>query len=240
MISPGKRRPTGAGRAALHAYRQTPLSTRVHATVRWWSAPFPAVQAELPAAGRVLEIGCGHGLFSTYLALADRSRSVVGVDIDAAKIAQARAVADLLPGVDLHFVRTASGEVPPGPWDAVVVIDMLYLLPAAEQRSLLAQATAQLADGGALLIKEMSSTPRWKAGWNRLQETVAVSILGITERADGRSAAGRARFDFVPPDVMANWLQEAGLSTTSKRLDRRRLHPHHLLIGRRDRTAAAR
>jgi hypothetical protein len=32
---------------------------------------------------------------------------------------------------------------------------------------------------------------------------------------------------------MAGWLDELGLRTTAHRLDRRRLHPHHLLIARR-------
>ena len=171
-------------------------------------------------------------MFSTYLALADPGRSVVGVDIDVAKIARARAVADRLNGVDLRFVLADSGAVPAGPWDAIVVIDMLYLLPAAEQRSLLAAAVSQLAPGGIVLIKEMSPTPRWKAGWNRLQEALAVSILRITERADGAGGDRRPRFDFVAPEVMAGWLQRSGLATTSRRLDRGRLHPHHLLIGR--------
>ena len=82
--------------------------------------------------------------------------------------------------------------------------------------------------------------------WNRLQETVAVSILGITQRADaaaadsstladrgGHPGGAGSRFDLVAPDVMADWLGRAGLSTSSLRLDRRRLHPHHLLTGRR-------
>ncbi len=241
-------RPTGAGRLALDAYRNTPLATRVHATVRWWSAPFPAVEAALPASGRVLEIGCGHGLFATFAALASPARSVVGVDIDGAKIALAQTVAHGLDGVDVGFLPAPSGEVPPGPWDAIVVIDMLYLLPAAEQRRLLAAAAAQLAPSGILLVKEMSPTPRWKAGWNRLQETVAVSILGITRRADAAAPVSttprdiekqngqrgrRPRFDLIAPDAMAGWLRESGLSTTSRRLDRHRLHPHHLLTGQR-------
>ena len=76
------RRPTGAGRAALRAYRLLPIGARLHATVRWWSAPFAAVQAEVPPTGRILEIGCGHGLLCTYLALSQPARSVLGVDID--------------------------------------------------------------------------------------------------------------------------------------------------------------
>lgn len=233
--------PTGAGRAALQAYRQLPVAARLHATVRWWSAPFPAVEAVLPATGRILEIGCGHGLFCTYIALAGTDRRVVGVDIDPAKIAQAGSVAHRLTGADLRFELATSGAVAPGPWDAIAIIDMLYLLPAAEQRNLLTAAAAQLAPGGVLLVKEMSTTPSWKARWNLIQETLAVSILGITERADKPDsatplpgAAGkRSRFDFVAPHIMVGWLTDLGLTTSERRLDRHRLHPHHLLLGRR-------
>jgi 2-polyprenyl-3-methyl-5-hydroxy-6-metoxy-1,4-benzoquinol methylase len=233
------RRPAGAGRAALAAYRQTPLGTRLHATIRWWSAPFPAVEAELPPNGRILEIGCGHGLFCTYAALAGPSRMVRGVDIDAAKISVANGVASRLPGLDLNFDVATSGAVAAGPWDAIVVIDMLYLLPAAEQRKLLTAAAAQLAADGVLLIKEMSATPRWKARWNAFQETLSVSMLGITERAGAGSEDGpaRSRFDFVSTDALAGWLRELGLASTGRRLDRRRLHPHHLLVARRSEQA---
>jgi len=157
------------------------------------------------------------------------------VDIDAVKIDAAAGVARQLPGLDLDFDVATSGAVAAGPWDAIVIIDMLYLLPADDQRELLTAATAQLAPGGSLLIKEMSSTPRWKARWNALQETLSVSILGITERAGSDSAGdpGGPRFDFVGTDVLAGWLREAGLSPTGRRLDRRRLHPHHLVIGQR-------
>ena len=234
------RRPIGAGRAALRAYRALPLIARVHATVRWWSAPFPALEAAVPRAGRILEIGCGHGLFSTFLALSSAQRLVVGVDIDATKIALAQAVAHGLPGEDLRFEVGASGTVPAGPWHAIVIVDVLYLLPAGRQADLLAAAVQQLAPGGLLLIKEMSPTPPWKARWNRWQEAVSVSILGITQTAGERPAAvasdGRfrrgGRFEFVDPATMAGWLRGLGLTTSSRRLDRHRLHPHSLLVGR--------
>ena len=202
--------------------------------MRWWTAPFPAIEAALPGAGRILEIGCGHGLFCTFAALSSDGRNVVGVDIDRDKIAQAQQVAAELAGTDLRFEVADSGAVAAGPWDAIVVVDMLYLLPAEQQRALLTAAAAELAPGGALLVKEMSDTPTWKARWNVLQETLAVSVLGITERATapGPAAAAGQRFAFVTPEVMARWLADIGLRTCMRRLDRHRLHPHHLLIAR--------
>jgi len=186
----------------------------------------------------VLEIGCGHGLFAAYATLSSPGRMVTGVDIDADKVVHARAAAARLAATPGHggapggrgdttrltFAVAESGAVPAGPWDAVVVVDMLYLLPAAEQRRLLTEAVAALAPGGVLVVKEMGAEPRWKVRWNTLQETLSVKVLGIT--------AGSS-FDFVPPAQMAGWLTELGLSTTLHRLDCRRLHPHHLLVARR-------
>ena len=233
------RRPDAAGRAALAAYAEQSAAVRLHARVRWYSAPFPAIAGVLPDTGRVLEIGCGHGLFSVYAALASGARAVRGVDIDQHKIAVAQVVAGGVDA-DLEFDVTPSGAVSPGPWDAIVVVDMLYLLPAAQQQQLLTEAAGELAPGGRLVIKEMARTPRWKAAWNSAQETLAVSILGITEQAstpaEPRASTQRgvrtARFEFVEPETMAAWLADAGLDTSSHRLDRGRIHPHHLLIGR--------
>ena len=238
------RRPDAAGRAALAAYAAQSAAVRLHARVRWYSAPFPAIAGVLPVTGRILEIGCGHGLFSVYAALAGSARAVHGVDIDQDKIAVARLVAGRVSAdleADLEFDVTPSGAVSPGPWDAIVVVDMLYLLPAEQQQQLLTEAAGELAPGGRLVIKEMSRTPRWKAAWNTAQETLAVSILGITERASTPAApragtgpgVGPARFEFVAPETMALWLADAGLETSSRRLDRGRIHPHHLVVASR-------
>ena len=217
------RRPDAAGRRALALYRAAPWQERAHVHVRWWSAPFRRLEPLLPPAGRVLEIGCGHGLFSAYAALAGPDRDVVGVDIDADKIAAGAAAAAPVPNLDLRVAL--DGAVPAGPWAAVVVVDVLYLLPADAQRRLLTDAAAQVAPGGRMLVKEMGASPAWKVRWNRWQETLSVRVLRITE--------GSPDFAFVPPDVMAGWLQEAGLVVSATRLDAGRVHPHHVLVAER-------
>lgn len=216
------RRPDAAGRGALALYRRSPAGVRAHVTVRWWTAPFARITEALPQRGRILEVGCGHGLFSAYAALDAPGRELVGVDIDAEKIRHAQAAAD---GVErLTFSLAPSGAVPDGPWDAVVFVDVLYLLPAPAQRELLTDAVARLAPGGSIVVKEMGVEPAWKVRWNTIQETLSVKVLRIT--------AGTS-FDFVPPAVMGGWLEELGLEVELTRLDRGRAHPHHLLVARR-------
>lgn len=222
-MTPARRRPDAAGRRALALYRGLPGSARAHVVVRWWTAPFPAVEAALPRSGRILEIGCGHGLFAAYAAQAAPGREVLGTDVDEAKIALARSAARAM-APRLRFAPAVSGAVPAGPWDAVAILDVLYLLPAEAQHDLLLACVAQLAPGGVLLLKEMSCTPAWKARWNRLQETLAVKVLRITAGHD---------FDFVPTELVCRWLADAGLAVTIHPLDRARLHPHQLVVARR-------
>jgi 2-polyprenyl-3-methyl-5-hydroxy-6-metoxy-1,4-benzoquinol methylase len=218
-------RPDAAGRQALALFRDAPLGARAHVWIRWATCPFPTVAGWVPAAGRMLEVGCGHGLFAAYLALQSPRREVAGVDVDAGKIAVARQAATRARAVGARFdaIVTPSGQLPDGPWDAIIIVDVLYLLETTAQRALLGTCRSYLAPSGLLIVKEMGNTPRWKARWNRAQETVSVRVLRITEGSG---------LTFVNPTTMATWLRELGLSVESHRLDRGRIHPHHILLGR--------
>lgn len=198
---------------------------RVHVGVRWRTCPFVVVAQAVPPAGRILEIGCGHGLFSSYLALAEPGRHVVGTDVDQAKIEIARRAAGRARalGARLAFQPAPDGSVPDGPWTAIVIVDVLYLLDRDGERRLLAACAGRLAPGGVLVVKETDDRPRWKAAWTRAQETVAVRVLGLTE--GGRPS-------FTPPRQLAQVIEAAGLAVEGRRVDRGYLHPHHLLVGR--------
>jgi SAM-dependent methyltransferase len=186
------------------------------------------VLAAVPFRGAVLEIGCGHGLASALLAATSTQRDVVGVDVDAAKVAVGQRAAARLttarPGTRLQIRLAEGGGVPDGPWDAIVVVDVLYLLDEAGQRRLLTEAAERLAPGGTLVVKEMAADPAWKAGWNRAQERMSVRVLGLT--------AGTT-LCFVPIERQAAWLADVGLEVEVRRLDRGSPHPHALLVARR-------
>lgn len=217
---------TQTGRRARSLYASAPTGDRLHVALRWRSAPFPTVERAVPRSGRVLEVGCGHGLLAAYLALRAPLRQVTGVDIDAAKIALARAAASRLdPGeAELSFGVVEPDGVAPGPWDAVVIADVLYLLPRPQRLELVDRCAEELAPDGRLVIKETDVEPRWKAELTRVQELVATRVLGITEGAT---------VDFDPPSVLAGHLAAVGFEVEGCRIDRGALHPHHLLVARR-------
>jgi 2-polyprenyl-3-methyl-5-hydroxy-6-metoxy-1,4-benzoquinol methylase len=172
----------------------------------------------------VLEVGCGHGLFALHLALT--GREVTGIDIDPLKIEHAQQAAAVARGrgATCEFAVAPPGHVPAGPWDAVVIVDVLYLLDEGGQEALVKACAGELAEPGVLVVKEMAPTPRWKATWNRVQETLSVRVLRIT--------AGR-HLTFVPPGVVGGWMKAAGLAVRAVRIDQDCVHPHHLLVGSR-------
>jgi len=214
-----------AARRAVALYRDAPLRDRVHVRVRWWSCPFPAVEAHVPVTGRILEVGAGHGLLSLYLGLASPERSVVGIDIDERKLDLARtAAANLRAGeADVSFALVTPDALPPGPFDAVVIADVVYLLAEKDRTALLERCAAALGDDGVLVLKETDHTVRGKSVLTTLQEKLATG-LGVT--------AGE-HVDFPTVAELAQVLQDQGLTVTHVPMHKGYLHPHHLLLGRR-------
>ena len=223
-----------AARRVLALWDDAPKGDRFHTAMRWWTAPFAALEHEVPLAGDILEVGCGHGVFSTYLAITSRARRVVGVDIDADKIALARSVAEgLEPGEgDVRFEVSPSGAVPTieGGWRCIVFADVLYLLPREGREALLAECARALAPGGLLVVKEVDTQPAFKARLAQFQEVLATRVFKIT--------AGET-LDFPSSAELEAVVAAQGLATMAKRIDHGYLHPHCVVLGTRPADASS-
>lgn len=210
------------------AYASEPWTTRAHTMVRWATSPMAAVERELPERGRVLEIGCGHGMFCVTAALGSPDRTVLGADIDGAKLVEARrAAAAAGLGEDrLEFLEVEPDWRPPTDelYDAVVILDVLYLLGVPGALELTRAAARVVRPGGRLLVKEMDTERRWKARFCAAQEYAATRLTHVTE---GDTV------ELVPLADIRAVMQDEGLQVGMRSLDRHLPWPHALLVGTR-------
>jgi len=163
---------------ALALYGGLPAPVRLHTRVRSWTCPMGRVLERAPQAGRLLEVGCGHGLFSNAAALARPGLDVLGVDPDPEKVRWAQATIGARGNV--RFRCEGLAAVAERGFDAVAVLDVLYLVPWPAWPAFLGDLRERLRPGGRLLLKEVEPRPRWKFYRCVAQEAVSVRLLGIT------------------------------------------------------------
>jgi len=126
---------------------------------------------------RILEIGCGFGLFGCYFASRWATVEYHGIDIDAGRIEMARSAAGRL---GLTNVRFELGDAA-GPllldeeYDAVLMIDVLHHLPDPAKQQLLTTVAARLRPNGHLIIKDITRRPAWKMAFTWLLD-VAMTL----------------------------------------------------------------
>jgi len=141
-------------------YRWPSLRSYARGKLRW-DPLFPAVAAELAGSPRpLLDIGCGLGLCGQYLREHGFGAPYRGVDLDEAKIAEARGAAER-GTVDLAFDVASAATLPDFSGD-VALFDVLHYLPGGAQQRLLADAAARVQVGGLLLIRNVLREPGWR------------------------------------------------------------------------------
>lgn len=125
----------------------------------------------LPARGRVLDLGCGFGLFSLYYASTHPALTVEGFDLNPRRIEMARAAARRLGLGNVHYevgdvleYRSGgrSGERGGERFDAAYMLDIVHHIPAEAVRPLLEQVAETLPEGGRLLVKDVDRQPAYK------------------------------------------------------------------------------
>lgn len=212
-------------RGLLSYYPTLTTRERAHMIMRWRLCPMRRIVALVPPEGSVIDLGCGHGLFSLLIALAHPQQQITGIDLDADKIA----LAQTLHAPNLQFRAgdiTAQTDLPSA--HAITILDVLYLIPYEAQESLLALCADRLSVNGSILLKEAAESPRWKAALNTLEETVVVRALGITATGDGD-----ARFYFRTRAEWQGLFERLGFSVATRMLDRGYYHPHVVFHARK-------
>ena len=130
----------------------------------------------LPAEGRLLDVGCGFGLWTAYFSAMQPTRRIVGLDRSARRITLARRVA-AATGADASFVegdvRDASLA---GRFAGAYVLDVLHHVPEDDQIAVLRRLRALLVPGGALVIKDITTEPAGGLLFTRVLDRLMVGL----------------------------------------------------------------
>lgn len=131
----------------------------------------------LPESGRILDVGCGFGLFSAYFSLVAPGRRVIGVDPSAKRVEMARNVKRKLGlAHNEYLVGTVEGARPEGPFDGIFMLDVLHHVPRSEQRRLLEHLRGLLSPRGVLIIKEVTTDSPFKLRFTEALDRVMVGM----------------------------------------------------------------
>jgi trans-aconitate methyltransferase len=207
-------------RDLIAAYPELSWRDRLHMIIRWRVCPMRQIAAHVPDSGTIIDLGCGHGLFTQLIARNSERRQVLGVDLDAHKIALAQTLK--FPNLEFRVSDVADIDLPPV--QAVTIIDVFYLVPYDVQKHLLTVCAEKLAPGGVIVLKDMAEKPRWKVLLNWLEETLAVRVLRITLGSDFYFRA-RAEYKAL--------LESLGFEVEIIPLDRGYYHPHVVFVARK-------
>lgn len=147
----------------LHAY---PTLARWYARVRFQIMPsemLDAIEQHLPAQGIILDVGCGFGLFTLYLALKRPDCHFVGMELSARRVSEAKRAAALLQVRNVEFICAdlATSELPFHP-QAAYCTDLLHHMTPEGGDHLLMRLYDVLVPGGPIIVKDITTQPRLK------------------------------------------------------------------------------
>ena len=136
--------------------------------------------------GRLLDAGCGPGLWTRFLY--DGGRDVLGLDVSAAFVSHARAT---YPGVPFEQGSFAELRLPGASLGGILAWYSLIHTPPAELPATLAEYSRVLEPGGSILIGFFDGTPR-----EPFDHAVTTAY-------------------FWTPDALGEMLEQAGFAITS-------------------------
>ena len=150
---------------------------KLHSFIRSLIISPKLIEKYIPQSGHILDIGCGYGVISHHLATTSSKRHILGIDPSLIKINRARAT---YQRPNLSFkVAYAQNQI--GKFQAIVIVNVLYLLPPKEKARLIYQARRLLApDGKLILVVFNNQKSKLIAALVAFEEKVAVHLLHQT------------------------------------------------------------
>jgi len=145
--------------------------------IRKLTCNFEEIEKYIPKKGTVIDVGCGHGIFSKMLSEKSSRRKVFGIDPSPEKIGHAKK--NSVDIKNLQFKNTYLDKINIK-FNTAVVIDIIYLLPMKEKGVFLKNIASILTKNGLLILVINGTEPNWVHKLLVLQEGIMHRVLKIT------------------------------------------------------------
>ncbi len=145
--------------------------------IRNLTCNFEEIESYVPVKGNVLDVGCGHGIFSRMLADTSPKRKVLGIDPSVKKITIAKK--NNFGVKNLKFENAYIYKIRQR-FDTAVVVDIIYLFPPKEKERFLKNLGKILKRNGLLVLVINGTKPVWIHKVLVIQEKIMHQILKIT------------------------------------------------------------
>ena len=131
---------------------------RWFAYIRFWDAPYREVEQMISKKGIILELGCGEGLFSNFIALSQRKRKVIGIEIDEKRVDIAN------QGLkNTSFIKADATLYSLPKAETIIMMHLLHHLNSRKkQEELIKRCSQALKKGGTIIIVEVEPKLSWK------------------------------------------------------------------------------
>lgn len=141
---------------------------RLFASIRFWTSSFSQLERFAPQKGRILDLGCGYGIFGNYLALCSKERKIIGVDTDTNKVENA------YKGIKNTVFKVGDAtEMNLKNLNAILLLDVLHHLDSyTQQEKLISDCVKMLSKSGKLIVSDVDNNPFWKLVLARLTDFV--------------------------------------------------------------------
>jgi trans-aconitate methyltransferase len=203
-----------------HVARRYPTDGRIYRALRLRLGGLRRIAALFPDAGLVVDLGCGTGLLGHCLLAGGPGRSVLGIDHDEARLAQAAASTRGL-AFEVRPGDMATAAIPP--CAGVALVDVLHYLGSEAQEDVLRRAATALGPGGTLVLRDPDRSAALRYPLARLHEAIALRT-GFTKATRGRYRSGAA---------WAALLASLGLETQVLPLSWFSPYPDRVVVGRK-------
>lgn len=175
------------------------LREKLYVLIRWFICPFNTMEDNIPKKGLIIDVGCGEGVFTIYLAINSKDRKVLGIDIDSRRILSARKAARGMKNVSFEIRNATSIR---SKINSIIISDSFHHFSKKDQINFLNICSKKLKSKGVLLIKEINNEDFIRSKLSRIWDFVLYP---------------KDKINYWSKTQLINKLQELGFNVKTKK-----------------------